>query len=328
MKQRRLPSLDALRVFASVAVVVLHVGADASTLAPNRLSVALSASCRWAVPVFLVTSGFLLARKTLGAPAKEAALLAGKRALLLYSLYVFWAAVYIAAKFIAAGGHAWHATIAQIAFTAAGAGEPLWFLPALALCTLVGGFLITRARLIAFSAISLVFAVLSLTGVLVLPIDRWLVEFAPFTTWLTIFLAGMLLALLHHDLKTPRLRGGLIALSAVTIALAAASWAAWPARADTVVLVVGALAGVAFVALATASPKAFLGERLQSLGPYVLGIFLVHGLVVRTLIVTLGLPTGSLAGLLVIAGLAWLISLAVVSTMSRFGWTRRLVSVR
>lgn len=168
---------------------------------------------------------------------------------------------------------------------------------------------------------------LSLTNVLVLPIDRWLVEFAPFTTWLAIFLAGMLLALLPRDIRIPGSRFAPLVLAAITIALAAVSWWAWPASGFLPVLVVGSLAGVFLVLLAISRPDAFLGERLQALGPYVLGIYLVHGLAIRSLIVTVGLPVGSLGGLLAIAGVALAASLVVVLIMARFNWTRRMVSI-
>lgn len=342
-RPHRLRSLDALRIIASAFIVLLHVAGDRAATAPAIVSAALVGAARWAVPVFFVTSAFLLGRKALRGDGGGALRYAATRAARTYGLYAVWTAIYVALKLVSTHGRMWPVTLPAVLFTGAGASFPLWFLPALALCTLVGGLVTTRPRLAWAIAVTAVLAGLRLTGVFTLPLDVWVFGFAPFTSWLLLFLLGMGLTLAEDRLSSLGTPAGLAPpegsildpaalvaptlLAASTAGLAALAVSLPPADPAEVLFTAAALAGLVLVATAVARPDAFAAARLAPVARLVLGIYLVHYLLVRVALDVAHLPASSAATILGTSLGVWIASVGTAWVLHRLPLTRRLANL-
>ena len=275
----RVLGIDAVKFIASVGIVALHMGSKVAANNPALIFGPLViAAFRWGVPVFFIAAGYLQAR---GMSKSSGAAWLRRRAVRLYGIYAIWTVIYLVAGTFVEPGH----RVSLSGLLLFGGGEfgfHLWFLPVLIATSAVGVLLKSKVARIACLAVcmSLVFARL---GGWMLPGDALLGSGAPFSHWLLLYCAGMLLNDYRPSVCGARFRYsspvsvGLFALSGAAL-LAIVDFSmrtdAYTLRAVTVFGIASAIALVMFVLGLNLSLP--LKSRVSSVFGFSLGVYLIH----------------------------------------------------
>jgi surface polysaccharide O-acyltransferase-like enzyme len=288
----RVPAIDAMRVFAMVAVIQIHTPwkSDAFTLDAATLADELA---RFAVPFFFIISGYLwAARCSAISDYWPRAVALSKRALLIFCFWSLLYAIEASGKIIrhdGVAGLAAFATSVVIPFhplgimnaVLQGTKYHLWFLPALAIAALISGAMLSRQRERTLFVLAIGLFIVGLAGSAYAPTPfgfkaNFNFRNGPFFSAI-MFVSGYAIERYGRGVALLPV-GAMLALSGFALQLAEATWihAHWGGRLthDYVVGTYFFGLGVSMVALSNA---AFLRmPALASIGPLILGVYVCH----------------------------------------------------
>ena len=133
------PRLDGLKFAAALAVVIQHVAAAVMGASFSPLAIGINAACRWAVPMFLLTAGYLHGRKGATGHTLEWLLPRLRR---LAIPYAFWS-VFFVAYFSWLFGYPYVHTRTGLLDVVLFGGAGFWFLAFLLYASAIGAALST-----------------------------------------------------------------------------------------------------------------------------------------------------------------------------------------
>lgn len=326
----RIASLDALRTFAILAVIVIHAKPfwPRGPMHVDSLAVLINQAMRFAVPSFFLMTGYLLAM---------GGYRFGRQTRRLVLIWLWWSLVYLifipdfAAAWLENGYRAIYWNLLGLlhhpgSILFPGTRIHLWFLAASIVAVAALGFWSRAMR----SGPSLVVAV-SLYGIGLLHGNyAWLLGTAPTPVPASFWFASglvMLGAWLQGRRDGPRLASGVILMLAGMVLHFAEAFLlstyrqVAPGDLDMLIGTLGWASGLLMIALA--KPDFWRGRAFAALGPYTLGIYAIHLLVLDAIRPWWHADVWPAS--LLMPGVVYAVSLLLVASLARVGFMKPFV---
>jgi surface polysaccharide O-acyltransferase-like enzyme len=329
----RIQSVDVFRVLAIAAVIALHTaphtGPDAVGLRFDLRTVCDQLE-RFAVPLFFMLSGYFWAGRCQDRAACWKTGIALARRVLV--LFVTWSAIYFLITAVTVG---WQAATRPLpglpTLLLQGTKVHLWFLPALALATLVSGALLARGREHTLLVLGIALYAAGLAGKAYADTPIGFHTHVNLRNGLCfsliMFATGIRLRRAGPRPSWRRL-GPALALGGLALQVTEVAWlhARWGTNMAQDFVLGTYFYGLGMTMLALSDPAPLRVPRLAGLGPLVLGIYASHFLFVD-LLARPDSPLRAVPGWdIIVVALVFALSLALTGLLWRFAPTRRLVA--
>jgi surface polysaccharide O-acyltransferase-like enzyme len=302
-----------MRLLALVGVILIHAGAAAYLESGASYALTVSYAGRYAIPVFFTVAAILQSRtSTHRSPSVHII----RRARRLVVPYVIWTGVYFAAGMLLKGGYEYG--LGELLFYGGGFGFHLWFLIALFVFDTLAVLIPARSARTVLVVVLAVNSILRYSGVWTSPIDTYFVSAVPWTDWLLLYFAMLLLADFLVASPGRILTGvGLVLGSGLVSVVARVPLGelGWIAMAEQALVSLLCVVGVT-QAIGWRTPAE---PRLAKWSELILGIYILHYGVIKVLVLLVPPPEATPLGLVYLAGVVMVTLFASAALVRLWG---------